>query len=804
MERHSTTGSSEQPTTDSARAGESDRDTPESGGPRTSVGYSLPAWCVLAAAVLIALAAATRIVSLQRTADRHRQTEVRLLRIEVLIVRLNTLHRYARDIPRPNPQAGYAREDLREQLDAAEQQLCSVRPPGPECARVERACRRYQHVEAAEWAVLAARAAHRAKTPIPVPLGHTPLDAEGRLFQQALEDALVINERGAARANAATDGGTALALVAAALALVWSFRRFGQDRYAAAVLAAEGDILRRSEKRFRALVGNTSDVIAILDTGGVARYLSPAVQRVWGYAQGVLVGQALFSLIAEDERAGVQNVFAEVCARPGVDLMAAAAVKHRNGSWRRCEIVMRNLRAEPEVFGVVITFRDVTALKQGEEALRRANDSLEARVAERTEALAATNADLAAANAGLALVNDELQSEIRGRQALEAERERLLAEALERADHDPLTGLLNHRAFHRRLEEEADRAQREGTSLAVAVIDLDNFKFFNDAYGHLAGDDVLRRVAHALQQCCRGYDTLARFGGDEFALLLPGTGRDEAPGLAERLQDRLAQAGYRPPGHDTPIPLSLSVGVAVFPDDEPTRLGVLEMADARLRRTKTGGGETDEADLLRASLTGTVAGFSMLDALVTAVNNKDRYTRRHSEDVMAYSLEIARELNWDAARQQRLAGAALLHDVGKIGVPDAILRKPGRLTAEEVEAVKHHPEMGAVIVGAVPGLEEMLGAIRHHHESWDGKGYPAGLSGEDIPLTARVMAVADAYSAMTTDRPYREGMAAEKAQAILAAGAGVQWDPQCVEAFLRARQRSGQGSVEIAASAPTA
>jgi len=130
--------------------------------------------------------------------------------------------------------------------------------------------------------------------------------------------------------------------------------------------------------------------------------------------------------------------------------------------------------------------------------------------------------------------------------------------------------------------------------------------------------------------------------------------------------------------------------------------------------------------------------------------------------------------------------AALLHDVGKIGVPDAILRKPGKLTEEEFKAVRQHPTMGVALVSTVAGIEAMLDAVRHHHERWDGKGYPAGLTGIETPLMARLMAVADAFSAMTMDRPYRQGMNSQKALSILEAGAGTQWDPQCVQSFLRA------------------
>jgi len=359
-------------------------------------------------------------------------------------------------------------------------------------------------------------------------------------------------------------------------------------------------------------------------------------------------------------------------------------------------------------------------------------------------------------------------SDVTDRRRVEAEAERLLTEAVERADREPLTGLLNHRSFHKKLEQESEAARRTGLPLAVAMMDLDNFRFFNDGYGHSVGDDLLHQVAAALGAACRPGDTLARYGGDEFALLLPGLGAEGAVRLADRLVASLAGVGYRPPGYDAAIPLTLSIGIAVFPDDGPGRLETLAAADARLGRVKSGGnGHGALTDRLRAQLPCSLADFSMLNALVTAVDAKDRYTRRHSEDVMAYSFQIAQELGLDEKEQRRTLLAALLHDVGKIGVPDPILRKPGKLTDEEFEAIKQHPMMGSIIIGAVPGFEGALDAVRHHHERWDGLGYPFGLRGEETPLTARIMAVADAFSAMTTDRPYRKGMGEGRALCIL-------------------------------------
>ena len=327
--------------------------------------------------------------------------------------------------------------------------------------------------------------------------------------------------------------------------------------------------------------------------------------------------------------------------------------------------------------------------------------------------------------AGLIAAAMSHAAEFEAKQELLAHKERLLAEAREQADRDPLTGLVNHRAFHKKLEEEADRAQRTGERVALVVIDMDNFKFFNDAYGHLVGDEVLKQVARAITRSCRSYDTAARYGGDEFALLLPGIGSETAENITRRLDAAFDDLEYRPVDGGGAIPLPLSLGVSVFPEDGPGRLDALEAADARLLRTKYGGGGSEALNAqMRSHLNCSMANFSMLNALVTAVDTKDRYTRRHSEDVMGYSYQIASELGLDEITCNLALTAALLHDVGKIGVPNYILRKPGRLTEEEYKAIKQHPMMGAVIVGAVSGLEDTLDAIRHHHERWDGCGYP--------------------------------------------------------------------------------
>jgi putative nucleotidyltransferase with HDIG domain len=184
------------------------------------------------------------------------------------------------------------------------------------------------------------------------------------------------------------------------------------------------------------------------------------------------------------------------------------------------------------------------------------------------------------------------------------------------------------------------------------------------------------------------------------------------------------------------------------------------------------------------------SSFTALDSMVTAVDNKDRYTRRHSEDVAEYSLWIAEELGLSQETHRLIRVGGLLHDVGKIGVPEDILRKPGRLTAEELEVLRRHPQLGALVVGAMPDIEPpIIDIVRYHHERWDGTGYPDGLKGEDIPLLGRLTAVADAFSAMTTSRPYRKGLPWEAALHEIEVNSGTQFEPIMARAFLRAAAR---------------
>lgn len=358
------------------------------------------------------------------------------------------------------------------------------------------------------------------------------------------------------------------------------------------------------------------------------------------------------------------------------------------------------------------------------------------------------------------------------------------------AERDAVTGLLNHRAINKRLEHEVARSQRAGSSFALVTMDLDNFKLFNDTYGHVMGDEVLAAVSRVLEESVRQGDIVGRYGGDEFTAILVDTDSQGALHTIERIRNNLADYHLNVNG-GKPVPVCMSYGVATYPTDGRRQSELLVVADTNLYRSKRKGGDcVTSADAEEHTPEGSGGVFTVLDGLVTTVDNKDHYTRKHSDDVTERAIAVASELNLSSETQRSLRIAGLLHDVGKIGIPDRVLRKPGPLTEEEYDAIKQHVGLGELIIKEIPNLHEVLAAVGSHHERHDGKGYPRGLKGEEIPLLGRILAVTDAYSAMTTDRPYRKALTLAQAKAELRRVAGTQLDPKIVEVFLSTMEQS--------------
>jgi diguanylate cyclase (GGDEF)-like protein len=364
---------------------------------------------------------------------------------------------------------------------------------------------------------------------------------------------------------------------------------------------------------------------------------------------------------------------------------------------------------------------------------------------------------------------------------------RQTAALLEATRRDPLTGLLNHGALVGELAQAVEQSRDAGGAIGVALLDLDGFRLLNDTYGHEAGDAALMTVVGLLDEEVPSDLVYGRYGPDEFLLLAGARQIADLGASVERVRVRLADLALQ---FDTSerLPLTVSVGICTYPEHGTSVTELLTIAATTLQEAKASGGDAIRyagADLDRGGETRT---FDVFQGLILAVDTKDRYTKRHSEDVARYAVFLARRAGVDEDTVQTIRVAGLLHDVGKIGVPDHILRKPGQLTDQEYAMVQQHVALGDMIVRDLPNIDLIRAGVRHHHERWDGNGYLHRLAGEDIPLIARILAVGDAFSAMTTTRPYRKALPIEEALRRLEDAAGTQLDERLVVTFVRGIQ----------------
>ncbi len=408
----------------------------------------------------------------------------------------------------------------------------------------------------------------------------------------------------------------------------------------------------------------------------------------------------------------------------------------------------------------------------------------------------------------------------------------------ELAASDPLTSLLNYRAFIDRFHLEMERAARNEQPLSCLILDIDWFKNVNDRYGHQVGDDVLRQIAKVMVEGRRAGDPVSRLGGEEFVWLLPGVDREALLERAEWL--RRAIEGAEIPTTEGTFRVSVSIGVSCYQFNEHGRISAHELlarADAALLQAKRqgknrivfreliapernedeapvsettrdaqivpmpgtprripGAGATSLAPDFTLHATGadaTVQGelrkilHSSVKVLTAALEARDSETMTHCRRVASMATAIAMEMGLPAHEIERIELASLLHDLGKLAVPDTVLQKPAALTAEEWLMIKKHPERGAAILQDAKSFSHLVDLVLYHQESFDGTGYPDGIAGDSIPLGARIIRVADTFDALTSDRAYRPRKTLEEAKVELRRMAGTTLDPTIVEALLR-------------------
>lgn len=417
--------------------------------------------------------------------------------------------------------------------------------------------------------------------------------------------------------------------------------------------------------------------------------------------------------------------------------------------------------------------------------------------------------------------NMDLYALLSNYMALFMQNTQLIEKANENTNIDSLTLLSNHRGFQEILSQEIAQSEARNTNLSIIIMDINHISKINRELGHAKGDEVIKLLAEKIKQNIRNGDTAGRYGGDEIAIILPDTDTDEAKYIAEYLTYSLSCCFVDDVG-----PVKVSVGIATYPECTKDQEKLLILAEQAMYISQSKGykdgmsaivssldynfwddmalnsfaevlskrhsqiGINFEEELVHKFNNEQIISqnhlMEMVTSLAGAIDAKDTYTKGHSTSVSRYSEALARAINLPEAEVERIALGALLHDVGKIGIPENVLRKPTHLSDEEWEIMKQHPVIGAEkVLMPNEALRDLIPMVKYHHEHWDGSGYPDKLKGEEIPFSARIVSIADSFHALISDRPYRKGLGVERACEILKMGAGIQWDRNLVRHFIQ-------------------
>jgi diguanylate cyclase (GGDEF)-like protein/putative nucleotidyltransferase with HDIG domain len=355
---------------------------------------------------------------------------------------------------------------------------------------------------------------------------------------------------------------------------------------------------------------------------------------------------------------------------------------------------------------------------------------------------------------------------------------------------DSLTGLYNHRFFHDKIKDLVSQSNKKKTPLSLIFIDIDYFKHYNDLHGHQQGDEVLQILGKKLLDIAGDKNFVVRYGGEEFAILMPDTAEDDAFGFAEKIRIEIQDHAFYGQEYLPNENLTISLGVSEYPDKAKTDIELIRFADDALYRAKflkknrVEGYSSILEDLGKQLDAQNVDIVTSVKTLITVINARDKYTFRHVERVVAYAKLLADKIKLSESDKKKLIYGAYMHDIGKIDIAKEVLMKPTKLTDDEWEQLRNHSENGVKIIQNVEALKDVIPIMLYHHEKYDGTGYPKRLKGEDIPYLARVLTVADSFDAMTSTRPYQKRKTFYEGIEELRTCSGTHFDPEIATAFI--------------------